>query len=219
MNKFTNIGIGKPPFTRGEIDQVIRIHRTELSGGFLSSLGDRALRLLFEHAASCPTSVLLVARTGQNREIGAFLLGTINTGAFYNSFFLRKGVYAVFQLLPKLLSFKRIFRVMETLLYPRQKAVQDLPDAELLDIAVSGTAQGMGVGRQLFNAFCEELRDRGVTEFRITTGEELKQAHRFYEKLGAERVDDIEVHSGSKTFVFIYRIPNMTPSEHHESRV
>ena len=192
--------------SRQEIAQIVKIHRSELSGGFLSSLGDTGLRLLFEHAVDCHTAVLLVVQNGTSNNLDGFLLGTVDTSAFYRSFLRRKGLKASFLLMPRLLSIRRIFRVMETLFYPRRQAVRQLPSAELMDIAISQELQGCGMGKKLFMAFCSELVKLGISEFRITTGEKLNQAHQFYKKLGARRVEDIEVHRGSKTFVYIYNL-------------
>ncbi len=189
-----------------DIQGVVRVHRTELNQGFLSSLGDGALSVLFQHAATSRYSVLLVAKRPENAQVIGFLLGTTDTGGFYKDFLRHRALKALVVVGPKLFSLKRIFKVVETLFYPSRKSVQDLPPAELLDIAVTKGAQGTGLGRLLFQEFCGILRERGIPRFRVTTGEALTQAHRFYERLGAKRVSTIEVHKGQKTFVYIYEI-------------
>lgn len=189
------------------IAALARLHRQELSGGFLSSLGDAALSLLFGHAATARSAILLIARDSRDGAIVGFLLGTVGTGAFYREFFRRYAVKATTTMLPRLLSFRRIVKVMETLLYPVRKSAE-LPPAELLDIAIDRKSQGQGLGRRLFEAFCESLRRRGMHAFRITTGGSLTSAHAFYEKLGARRVGTIEVHRGAETVVFVYSLPS-----------
>ncbi len=183
------------------------MHRSELTQGFLSSLGDGALRVLFEHAASSRFSVLLVVKHTESREVVGFLLGTTDTGAFYKDFLRRYSLKALVVVGPKLFSLRRLLGVVETLLYPSRKEVQDLPAAELLDVAVAKSRQGTGLGRALFREFCTIFRERGLSAFKITTGESLPQAQRFYERLGAKKVSTLEVHKGQKTFVYIYDIP------------
>ena len=190
------------------ISQIVALHRREIGQGFLSSLGDRALQLIFSLATESESGVLLAARdTTQEDQVGGFLLGTLSTTAFYKDFFLRKSLAAVFWLVPKLLSFEKLRKVLETLLYPTKDKADDMPQAELLDIAVSKEYQGTGMAQMLFHRFSDTLTERGINEFKITTGESLVRAQRFYESLGAQKVTSIEVHKGQRTLVYVYRIP------------
>jgi ribosomal protein S18 acetylase RimI-like enzyme len=192
-------------FSPADIDQAVKIHRQEIGQGFLSSLGDKALELIFSLAASSDAGVLFLARD-ESKTICGFLLGTINTGRFYKHFLLTKSVPAMLYLAPKMISIERIRKVMETLLYPSKKDSDRYPDAELLDIAVLKEKQGTGLAQQLFYAFVEHLRQKGIGEFKITTGETLIRAQKFYEKLGACKVASIEVHKGQKTYIYLYQV-------------
>lgn len=188
------------------LKNVIRIHRIEISQGFLNSLGDNALALLFSHASESRFGRLLIAKDTSSEQIVGFLLGTIDTGVFYKDFLCKKGLKAVFVLAPKLLSFEKVRKIFETLFYPTKEELKTLPKPELLDIAVLKEFQGTGVAQLLFKEFSMKLRDMGIGEFKITTGESLSGAQRFYEKLGAKKAGEIEVHKGQKTIVYIYRI-------------
>ncbi len=203
VKEYTITGSG---FSQEDLQGVVRVHRAELSEGFLSSLGDGALGILFDHAATSRFAVLLVAKKRDSGEVIGFLLGTTNTSRFYEDFLKRYSLKALLIVGPKLFSLKRLYKVAETLLYPSRDAVKDLPPAELLDIAVGKSSQGLGIGQELFHAFCDRLRKQQIGEFRITTGESLAQAHRFYERLGATRASNIEVHKGQKTFVYLYSL-------------
>lgn len=206
MERFT---IQKSDFSQETISQIVAIHRKEIGQGFLSSLGDKALQLIFSLAAESESGVLLVARdTAQKDQAGGFLLGTFNTNAFYKDFLLRKSLAAVFGLIPKLLSFERLRKALETLLYPTKEKADDMPQAELFDIAVLKEYQGTGMAQMLFHCFSDTLAERGFKEFKITTGESLVRAQRFYESLGAQIVASIEIHKGQRTLVYVYRIPN-----------
>lgn len=45
-----------------DIRNAVHIHRKEIGQGFLSSLGSRALELIFTHAADSKSGILLIAR-------------------------------------------------------------------------------------------------------------------------------------------------------------
>ncbi len=200
--------IQEPVNSSDFLKNVIRIHRIEISQGFLSSLGDNALALLFSHAFESQFGRLFIAKDAASEQVVGFLLGTVDTGAFYKDFLCKKGLKAVFVLAPKLLSLEKVRKVFETLFYPTKGELKTLPRPELLDIAVLKEYQGTGVAQLLFKEFSTKLRDMGIEEFKITTGKSLVGAQRFYEKLGAEKAGEVEVHKGQKTFVYIYRISN-----------
>lgn len=192
--------------TRTQLKDVVRLHRQELRLSFLSSLGERSLLLLFEFAAENPSARLLVALNANSRVIG-FLLGSIDTSLFYRQFIRRKSLRAALILAPKLLSSpSSIKKILETLLYPTKKKVRALPPAELMDLVVDSTVQRSGIGRALFSRFVQDLAESHVPSFRITTGESLAGAHSFYEKMGAIRASDIEIHANKITRVYTYTV-------------
>lgn len=198
--------IQEPVNSSDFLKNVIRIHRIEISQGFLSSLGDNALALLFSHTSESRFGRLLIAKDAASGQVVGFLLGTVDTGVFYKDFLCKKGLKAIFVLAPKLLSFEKVRKVFETLFYPTKGALKVFPKPELLDIAVLKEYKGTGVAQLLFKEFSKKLRDIGIEEFKITTGESLVGAQRFYEKLGAEKAGEVEVHKREKTLIYIYRI-------------
>jgi len=203
MNKYIS---KKSDITSEDIEQAGHIHQQEISQGFLSSLGEKALLSIFSLAAEKRTGILLIARDAIQGNVCGFLLGTIDTGKFYKDFLFKKSFFVFINLLPKLLSLSKIRKIVETLVYPSKNELNDLPKAELLDIAISKEYQGRGLAQILFKEFSACLNEFGIDEFKITTGESLKQAQRFYEKLGAIKIGTIEVHKGQKTFVYCYKI-------------
>ena len=201
--------IQEPVDSSDFLKNVIRIHRIEISQGFLSSLGDSALALLFSHASESRFGRLLIAKDASSGQIVGFLLGTIDTGAFYKDFLCKKFLKALFVLAPKLLTFEKVRKVFETLFYPTKEELKELPKPELLDIAILKEYRGTGVAQLLFKEFVKNLYAVGIDKFKITTGESLTTAQRFYEKLGAEKAGEVEVHKGQKTLIYIYRISNL----------
>ena len=193
-------------FSERDIQQLVQIHRKEIHLGFLTSLGDKALGLLFSLAAESKYSLLLTIKEVERDEQVGFLLGTFDTAAFYKDFFKKKIFSAVVILLPRVFSFSTVRKLIEVLLYPSKTDAQNFPKTELLDIAISRQYQGFGLAKQLFKEFSCQLRKNGVSQFKITTGEQLTEAQQFYEALGAVKAAIIEVHKGQKTLVYVYKI-------------
>lgn len=189
---------------KDDIRQVVSIHREEISQGFLSSLGDKPLSLLFYLAVESKYGILLLGKPiDRDKPIG-FILGTTDTGAFYKDFLIKNFFRATIHLAPKVFSVQRLRKLFETLFYPSKKEIQDFPRAELFDIAILKEQQGKGLAQLLFKEFSATMKSKGIEKFKITTGENLIQAQRFYEKLGANKVTEIEVHKGQKTFVYLF---------------
>ena len=146
----TPYNIQNTDFSLDDIKQVVNIHRQEIRQGFLSSLGNKALELLFSLAVESNYGVLLIAKNANNRKVCGFLLGTVDTGKFYKDFLIKKSFQAIIVLIPKMLSLDTIRKLMETLFYPSKSEIQDMPNAELLDIAIVKEHQGTGLARSLF---------------------------------------------------------------------
>lgn len=58
------------------------------------------------------------------------------------------------------------------------------PMLNVLALAVSGSAQGQGIGHALMLELETRAKQLGLTEIRLNSGEERTAAHQFYEKLG-----------------------------------
>ena len=202
MNHFE---IARADSSRDTIARIVALHRAELSGGFLSSLGEQALSVIFEFAAGSDAAILLVARNKQTSQIEGFILGCCDIGSFYKHFLRSKFLKALVYIGPQLLSMQKLLKILETLLYPVKRNKEKLPSSELLDLVVSKDCRGRGLGRILFCEFTKSLQTKGISAFKVTTGESLKGAHAFYEKLGARRSSDIVVHVGQVTRVYVYK--------------
>ncbi len=184
--------------------EISNIHIQEISEGFLSSLGATFLTRLYQIFAASPHAELIAALAG-DRIIGFICVAT-NTSEVYKFFIRTAGISAAVRLLPKLVSPARLFRVLETLLYPSKGRSADLPKAEILNFCVTREMQGKGVGKKLFDAAMTCLKSRGVESIRIVTGEHQRSAQHFYDKIGARRVGDLEVHRGSTSILYVYEI-------------
>ncbi|WP_027371214.1 GNAT family N-acetyltransferase [Desulfovermiculus halophilus] len=190
-------------FSSSDVNQAVQIQLKEIDQGFLSSLGDKPLRLIFHHIADSRYGIMVMAKDKVSNRVVGYALGTLSSGKLYKDFILKKLPYALIYFLPKLLSFHRMKKAFETLLYPA-KQQSNLPTAELLDLAVESTHQGTGVAEDLFRHLEKEFTKRDIRTFQIPTGASLKRAHKFYEKMGAKKSSSFQLHSGEETLVYVY---------------
>jgi len=196
--------------TSEEIKAAVRIQLQELNEGFLSSLGEKPLTLIFSFAASNPSGVLVLAKNSETDKVIGYVLGSTNTRRFYKEFLVKRFVPAVVYFLPRMLSLAKIKKGFETLLYPMRKKEENTQekkcDAELLDLAVTKDYHGKGIAPRLFEMLVQQFHQKGAQCFDIPTTEGLERAHHFYEKMGAQRVGVVYVHGQQKTFIYQYHI-------------
>lgn len=184
--------------------QVARLHMENISQGFLPTLGFRFVTLMYRAIDECDCSVLLVDVQGE-RVIG-FISGTTHMGAIYKHMFRYWPQLGV-ALLPSLLNFKRIKRIIEILHYSRTRAPEaELPRSELLSIAVDPSCRGQRRADALYISLMNYFRKQGQGAFRITVGNALSPAHSFYRRMGAISIVETEVHRGELSTIYVQKI-------------
>lgn len=192
---------------RSLFEELGEIHRREIHSGFLSTLGPKFLTLLYEVLSSGKHSFCIIE--SDDEQVRGFIVGATDTSAVYKEFVRRAGFRGLMILAPKLLSFERIKRILETIFYPKSKHADNLPEPEILNFCVRSELQGYGIGGRLFSELCREFESRHITEIRIVTGESQVSAQRFYEAKGAILAKKFEVHKDRASRVYLYKIqPN-----------
>jgi len=173
---------------------VARIHAASINQGFLPTLGERFLALLYEAIDSDPNSALFIEQV--NGEVVGFITGGRGMGTIYRQMF-KRWLRLLVALLPTLLNFAKLKRVLEIVWYSRkQKPVPGCPRAELFSIAVLERARGSGVAQRLYQELATRFLKAGEDAFCIVVGENLAPAHRFYQRMGAAPMAQITVHQG-----------------------
>ena len=185
--------------------QVAVIHAASISKGFLSTMGEPFLALMYEAIDKSPESVLIVEKV--DGAIIGFVAGTSNLGSVYRVMLKSWGRLMV-ALLPSLVSPRRVFRIFETVFFSgkNQAPNSTLPADELLSIAVLPDGRGKGYADKLFVALQDHFRERGVRSFKIIVGDVLAPAHRFYKKMGAIPSGRAEVHRGSGSTIYVCKL-------------
>jgi ribosomal protein S18 acetylase RimI-like enzyme len=150
-----------------DLDAVTRVHLESFPGFFLSCLGPRFLRLLYQEILNSTDGVLIVAEDG-GCVIG-FAAGTTTQMGFYRSLLRRRAIGFAFAALPYALRRPIIVpRLLRALRRPAESAGSSAA-ACLMSLAVDPAAGGTGIGGRLVGAFCDELRARGSERVCLTT--------------------------------------------------
>jgi ribosomal protein S18 acetylase RimI-like enzyme len=184
-----------------------RLHATEIDEGFLPTLGARFLTRLYRRIVRSPASFAFVADDGS--ALVGFVAGTENLRGLYREFAMRDGAVAGFNAAPRLVRSWR--RVLETLRYPMSSPTssptsggRELPDAELIAIAVARDARGRGVGRALVGATTAEFARRGVDRARVVAAADNRAAIALYRACGFEPAATVHVHRGTPSEVLTW---------------
>lgn len=184
--------------------QVAELHVGNIDQGFLATLGVSFVSLMYRAIDEARDSVLLVEER-DDRVVG-FVSGGIGMAPIYKRM-LRYPFRLAICLLPSVLRPGRILSIMEILRYSKGKDQQaDLPKAELLSMAVSSAYRGQQVAERLFRRLVDHFKASGVPAFKITVGEALAPAHRFYQRMGAAPAAKVEVHDGKSSTIYLHRI-------------
>lgn len=185
-----------------DCEVVANIHFEEINQGFLNTLGKKFLRLFYEFMTVSPNAFLIVARNED--EVVGFISGCTNLKEFYKEFFNNYKIRSFFILFKKIFNFSIIKKIWETIKYSK-KDDPELPQAELLSMAVKREFQGRGVAQDLLNLLVAEMEKRGIKSFKVITGENLVSANKFYQKSGFKFHSKIFVHKNSPSNTYIYK--------------
>lgn len=192
------------PYPYEYLKQIAIMHQTEISQGFISTLGTNFLIKLYSSIIKSHYSFLIIARI-ENQIIG-FLAGSLDTAKVYKHFIFRHGLFILPVLIPRLISVSNILKVIETLLYPHKPEILNLPSAEILNFCVSNAIQRKGVGKDIFSFSMEEFRNFNIREIKIITGASQISAQKFYESIGAAFMTTIEIHKDVKSMIYTFKI-------------
>lgn len=184
--------------------QVAQLHAQGISQGFLPTLGEPFLALLYA-AIDASSDSVLITRVEDGRLAG-FVTGSLGLGPVYKSL-LRRPFRLARALLPVLVSPARIRRVTELLAHSRRQAAGGagpFPAAELLSIVVAPEWRGRQVADQLYQQLVEHFRASGQPGFKIVVGQALAPAHSFYRRMGARPAGHVTVHGAEPSVVYVH---------------
>lgn len=161
---------------------VARLHEQEIDFGFISTLGKRFLTSLYAAMLESGQAVIYVAEA--DGQVIGFCAVTRDVGKMYKAILHKKWWKFCLLLLPRAFSLKVITHCYETLRYPGREDTLDLPEAELLSIAVDKAWANRGIGKLLTRQAIGDIAELGVSCLRVAVLESTLAANRFYPKIG-----------------------------------
>ena len=188
------------------LKQVASLHKENINKGFLSSLGNEFLGCLYEAISLSEKSILIVYI--ENNKVKGFISGTYDIKEIKN-ILKRKCFLIFFKILSKIiLNPSRLKKFIETYKYSSNDEDTYTFDfnAELLSIAIKKEYRGRGIASLLYNELVKFFREKNIKEFKIIVGAQLKEAQKFYEKMGAKKVAEFELHKGEKSYIYIQKV-------------
>lgn len=163
-------------------EDVARLHRQSIHTSFLASLGNSFLKQLYKAIPTCRSGFGYIWQ-GPDDKILGFIACAENTGQLYKQALLSRGVLMVLPLFMRIFCFSTLKRIWETLRYPAETA-ENLPQAEVLSIAVSKQACGKGIGKALMKTAMNEFARRGIKQVKVAVWAGNEAANKFYQHCG-----------------------------------
>ena len=190
---------------RSDYAELARIHSSCIDLGFLSSLGQGFLSLLYEAIDADGNSHLILEK--KEGSVIGFIAGGRGMKSIYRKLLFRFPRVFI-ALFPAMLNPQKLWKIIELLCFAKkQKPVSSSPEAELFSIAVIDSARGSGLAQKLYNALGERFFRDGESAFCMVVGENLSQAHRFYQKMGATPLAQLSVHKGQSSTLYRQDLP------------
>ena len=181
-----------------DVPAIADLHATRIDEGFLTSLGTPFLRRLYARVLQSDDAFIVV--DDLDGVTTGFAAGVADLGSLYRQFILRDGWRAGLRAAPRLL--KNIPRVVETLRYPA--ITGDLPEAEVLAVAVAAERSGHGVGQALVRRAIDEFVTREIRTAKVVTTADNRAALAMYRACGFIAADGVEVHAGRSSEVLVW---------------
>jgi glycosyltransferase involved in cell wall biosynthesis/ribosomal protein S18 acetylase RimI-like enzyme len=185
--------------TRRDAGALAQLHRDGMPDAFLPALGSGVMQRMYRALATDRDAVALVAENGAG--IVGFATGTTSVRRSYRRFLIRHGIPAAVAAAPRLVRPAVLHRLRETASYPDGNG--QLPEAELLSIAVAPEGRNRGLGRSLAREVIDALGASGAREVKVVVGATNEPANRLYERAGFRLEARLEVHAGNPSNVWV----------------
>jgi len=181
---------------------IARIHRKSIKTGFLSTFGDKFLTRLYEFIISSNYCVCYINRL-EEKPVG-FICISLNSKKMYNDF-LKKNLYLATIIFTKnVLSVNRLIKVFDHLFYNSKK--RNLPNAELLSVAVIEDFKRKKIGSKLFNEAMSYFQRNNVNNFVITTGADNIESNEYFKRNKCKLIKKVSIHRNQNSHIYIKKI-------------
>lgn len=162
---------------------VVAIHLASFQGFFLSFLGPRFLKELYEGILDDPSHISLVSESGG--QILGFVAGSDAPSGLYKRLLKKRWWRFGLASLPTVIKNPRVVKRLVRAFSMSRQAASGERRGTLMSIAVMPGDQNKGIGRLLVKAFLEEASNRGLCQVDLTTDKaDNDSVNKFYLNLG-----------------------------------
>ena len=187
--------------------QISALHYQTINQGFLSSLGEKFLQVLYEYLIQ--NELVLVYK--EDQSVLGYVSCALSSKGIMKRFIYTKPSEIIRIVLAILKKPKLLKPLMETYRAPSLSTsdintVDQIPETELLSISVSPNVQKGGIGMQLIYALEAELKKRNIHSYKVIAGEKLEGANKFYLKNGFVLAKKISIHGNNISNVYVKEI-------------
>jgi ribosomal protein S18 acetylase RimI-like enzyme len=173
------------PMQRQHLDAIVHLHISSFPSFFLTFLGPRFLRLLYDEVLATPESVALVALDYE--QVIGFVVGVTHQSSFYGQLIRRRLLAFAYASLGAAIRRPSIIPRLFRALANSWSSKEAVAEALLMSIAVAPDAAGRGIGQLLVKAFLSDMQAKGIDSVSLTTDRDNNdRTNRFYRKLGFE---------------------------------
>ena len=195
------------PAQSRELPQVVEVHQASFPGFFLTFLGPRFLRLLYDSILTDAEGALLVA-VGNAGRVEGFVAGVTRQDGFYLRLVKKRAWAFAAAASGAVLRHPRIGPRLWRALRRPDEARQAAAAACLMSIAVRPESAGRGIGRQLVEGFGDEMDRRGVRAFCLTTDrDDNDRVNQFYQRMGFNLAQTFTTPEGRVMNEYVIALP------------
>jgi len=182
--------------------EIARLHIECIEDGFLPTLGEAFLALLYEAIDVDPNNALIVE--SKNGKVIGFVAGGSGMKSIYYQM-LKRWPRLFYSLVFSILNPCKLKKIFE-IIFNNSKDCTKLSGSnnELFSISVAKEFRGCGVAESLYKKLCQWFISNGISSFKIVVGQNLNRAHAFYLKMGACPVDKITIHEGEISTLYLH---------------
>lgn len=174
----TSVALG--PLVAADVRPMARLHRAAFPGFFLSELGEPFLVQLYRGFLADASTVSVVAREPEGALLGA-AVGTIAPERFFRRLLRSRWPgFVLASARAAAVSPAVAPRLVRALRYRGGTSTGSTGGALLSSICVDPAARGRGVGRQLIDAWCQQVADRGVGRAYLATDADHNDAVNYF---------------------------------------
>lgn len=175
-----------------DINKLAQIHLSELNSDFLPSLGIKFLRALYLDLATLDRVYILVYE--QEGKVEGFIVGSKDFDKDFKKIITGNFIRYSFLIFPQIIKTPFIVKnILETFLYTKKEG-KNLPNSELVIIAISEKYHHRGIGKKLVLALDDIFAKEKISRYKVSVNKKNAVANKFYNALGFRKHSEFSLY-------------------------